>query len=224
MDDRLAMTMKWGGTAGIVGSLLLLGVFALLATFVGFDTLEAETAVARFPDIRWARVIENTAYLLTLALWTLHSVTLFMALRENSPGAALAACVFSAMGLTILATGAIPHTAETAIAALYNAPGTTADLKPVLVAAWQVSMAWVATLVITGVVLTPLGMLLYGVAMLREPAFGSVFGWISILLGLAGGYAAVASLIESGDIVAIGVFALIFFHIIVGWRSLRHPN
>ena len=73
-------------------------------------------------------------------------------------------------------------------AALYHAPETTADFQPVLVAAWEVSMAWVDTLVVTG---------------------------------LVGGYAAVAGLIEEGDIVALGVFALVFFHIGMGWKSWR---
>ena len=123
MDRDVQSTLKWGGLAGILGSLLLLGVFALLAAFDGLETIEAEVAIARFPDIRWARIIENTA-----------------------------------------------------------------DYQTDLVAAWEVSMAWVDTLVVTG---------------------------------LVGGYAAVAGLIEEGDIVALGVFALVFFHIDMGWKSWR---
>lgn len=221
MDRSDQAALKWGGLAGLLGSLLLLGVFALLAVFVGLETFDGAVAIARFPDIRWARIIENTAYLFTLALWSLHSVTLFLALRRHNPGTALTACVMSVLGLTILAVGAIPHTAETAIAELYHAPDTEAAFKPVLVAAWEVSRAWVDTFVVTGIVLTPVGLLLFGVAMLRDAAFGAVFGWITILFGLAGAYAAVAGLIEEGDVVGIGIFALVFFHIVLGWKSLR---
>lgn len=110
--------------SGILGSVLLLGVFGFLAAFVGLETVEGEEAVARFPDIRWARIIENTAYLFTLALWALHSVALLIALRPTRFGMALAGTVISFLGLAVLAAGAIPHTATTAISEIYHAPET----------------------------------------------------------------------------------------------------
>jgi hypothetical protein len=221
MDSQEQSALRWGGLSGFLGSVLLLGVFGMLAAFVGLETVEGEAAVARFPDIRWARIIENTAYLLTLALWALHSVVLLIALRHTRFGMALAGAVMSFLGLAVLAAGAIPHTATTAISELYHAPETAAELKPVLVVAWQTSQAWVDTFVVTGIALTPIGMLLFGIAMLSTPSYGKWMGWIGILLAAAGIYAAVMSLIEEGDIVAIGVFALVFFHVIVGWRTFR---
>ncbi len=221
MEIKDQSTARMGGFAGILGSALLLGVFAFLAVFVGLDTLDAQAALARYPDIRWARIIENTAYLFALALWALHSVTLFIVLRADSPATALAAMVMSVLGLAILAAGAIPHTAETVISDLYNAPDTAAELLPVLIVAWEVSLGWVDTFVVTGVVLTPVGLLLYGIAMLRSSDFGSWAGWASILFAAAGFYAAVSSLIEESDIVGVGIFALVFFHTVIGVVSLR---
>jgi hypothetical protein len=188
---------------------------------VGLDTLDARAALERYPDIRWARIIENTAYLFALALWALHSVSLFGALRADSPGTSLAAAVISVLGLAILAAGAIPHTAETVISNLYHAPETTAELIPVLIVAWEVSLGWVDTFVVTGIVLTPVGLLLYGITMLRSPQFGSWTGWASILLAIAGLYAAVSGLIDESDIVGVGIFALMLFHIVIGWVSFR---
>ncbi len=221
MEIQDQSTARMGGFAGILGSALLLGVFAFLAVFVGLDTLDAQAALERYPDIRWARIIENTAYLFALALWALHSVTLFVVLRADSPATALAAMVMSVLGLAILAAGAIPHTAETVISDLYNAPDTAAELMPVLIVAWEVSLGWVDTFVVTGVVLTPVGLLLYGIAMLRSSDFGSWAGWASILFAAAGFYAAVSSLIEESDIVGVGIFALVFFHTVIGVVSLR---
>ncbi len=221
MEIKDQSTARMGGFAGILGSALLLGVFAFLAVFVGLDTLDAQAALERYPDIRWARIIENTAYLFALALWALHSVTLFIVLRADSPATALAAMVMSVLGLAILAAGAIPHTAETVISDLYNAPDTAAELLPVLIVAWEVSLGWVDTFVVTGVVLTPVGLLLYGIAMLRSSDFGSWAGWASILFATAGFYAAVSSLIEESDIVGVGIFALVFFHTVIGVVSLR---
>jgi hypothetical protein len=134
---------------------------------------------------------------------------------------ALAGAVMSCLGLAVLAAGAIPHTATTVISELYHAPETATDLKPVLVIAWQTSQAWVDSFVVTGIVLTPVGMLLYGIAMLGTPSFGKWIGGTGILFGLAGICAAVMSLIEESDIVAIGVFALVFFHAFIGWRTFR---
>ena len=214
-------TSMLGGLAGILGSALLLGVFALLSIFVGLETLDAQAALDRYPEIRWARIIENTAYLFALALWALHSVALFVVLRSASPAISLAAVVMSVLGLAILAAGAIPHTAETAISDLYHAPDTAAELIPVLIVAWEVSLAWVDTFVVTGLVLTPVGLLLYGIAMLRSDGFGSWAGWLSIFLAAAGIYAVAMGLIEGSDIVAVGIFALILFHIIIGLVSVR---
>ena len=221
MDIQDQSASKLGGLAGILGSVLLLGVFAFLSVFVGLETLDGQAALERYPDIRWARVIENTAYLFALALWALHSVSLFAVLRADSPGTSLAAVVMSVLGLAILAAGAIPHTAETVISDLYHAPETAAELMPVLIVAWEVSLGWVDTFVVTGIVLTPVGLLLYGTAMLRSPNFGSWTGWASILFAFAGLYAAAAGLIEESDIVGVGIFALVFFHIVIGWVSFR---
>ncbi len=221
MEIQDQSTARMGGFAGILGSALLLGVFAFLAVFVGLDTLDAQAALERYPDIRWARIIENTAYLFALALWALHSVTLFVVLRADSLATALAAMVMSLLGLAILAAGAIPHTAETVISDLYNAPDTAAELLPVLIVAWEVSLGWVDTFVVTGVVLAPVGLLLYGIAMLRSSDFGSWAGWASILFAAAGFYAAISSLIEESDIVGVGIFALVFFHTVIGVVSLR---
>lgn len=90
-----------------------------------------------------------------------------------------------------------------------------------LVVAWQVSEGWVDSFVVTGIALTPVGMLLFGVAMLIAPGYGKIAGGIGLLLGAAGIDAAVMSLIEECDTVAIGVFALVFFHMIIGWSTFR---
>ncbi len=224
MDIECQTTARLGGFAGILGSALLLGVFAFLAVFVGLDTLDAQAALDRYPAIRWARIIENTAYLFALALWALHSVALFFILRADSPGPTLAAMVMSVLGLTILAVGAIPHTAETVISDLYHAPDTAPEMMPVLIVAWEVSLGWVDTFVVTGIVLTPVGLLLYGIAMLRSADVGSWAGWVSIFFAAAGLYAAVAGLIKEGDIVGVGIFALVFFHVVIGFVSLRLPQ
>jgi hypothetical protein len=142
-------------------------------------------------------------------------------LRKDSPATALAAMVMSVLGFAILAAGAIPHTAETVISDFYHAPDTPADLMPVLIVAWEVSLGWVDTFVVTGAVLTPVGLLLYGIAMMRSADIRPWAGWASLLFAVAGFYAAISSLIEATDIVGVVIFALVFFHIVIGLVSLR---
>jgi uncharacterized membrane protein HdeD (DUF308 family) len=66
------------------------------------------------------------------------------------------------------------------------------------------------------------GITALGVAMLGTPAFGKRFGWLSVILGVFGVVAAVVALVDpSSQLVAIGVFAMIVFHIVLGWKVYR---
>jgi hypothetical protein len=47
--------LRWGGLAGILGAILFILVFIVVAAFVGPDPAELEGRVIRFPDIRAAR-------------------------------------------------------------------------------------------------------------------------------------------------------------------------
>ncbi len=78
-----------GGLAGILGSLLMLLTFGIVAAFVGMDAMTPEESLMRFPDIRAARTVENTLYLVVLLLWVVHSLALYRALRRTSAAPAL---------------------------------------------------------------------------------------------------------------------------------------
>ncbi len=76
-------------------------------------------------------------------------------------------------------------------------------------------------LLVTGLLVLPLGLIAYGLAMRATPAFGTRFGGLTLGLGLIAFASAVINLVEVSDIAAIGVFALIIFHLIVGWKTYR---
>ncbi|NNK66885.1 MAG: hypothetical protein HKO95_09120 [Rhodobacteraceae bacterium] len=221
LSDQNLSALRWGGWAGMLGSFILLFVFGFLAVLVGLDTLDIEAEILRYPDIRAARVIENTLYLAATALWMVHAVTLLISLRRTALAPALAGCVFMGLGLVILATGAIPHTMTDPVADLYHAPGATPEGQAVLVSIWHAIQGIVDTLVITGIALTSVGMGFLSVAMLRSPGYGAWTGTVGILLAVAGTGSAIMSLIDPSDIIAVGVFALIFFQIAAGWKTLR---
>ena len=105
------------------------------------------------------------------------------------------------------------------IADLYHAPGATAGDQATLVFLWQATMGILEMLLVTGLFILPIGLIALGVAMLGSPAFGKGFGGVSVALGVVGGVAAVVLLVDpASPIVAVGVFALIIFHLVLGWK------
>lgn len=57
--------LRWGGLAGIGGSVLLVVVFMIAGPEPGGPA----GPISRFPEIRVARTVENGLYLAVLALW-----------------------------------------------------------------------------------------------------------------------------------------------------------
>lgn len=211
--------LRWGGLAGIVGSAVFLFVFVFVGVIVGADPAGLEGAVMRFPDIRAARTLENGLYLVVLVLWTVHFLALYRALRATSPASALFGTVVGIVGLAVLAAGALPHAATVAISDLYHAPGATAADQATLAVVWQAIQGIFNALLVTGLVILPLSLVALGAAMLGTPAFGKVYGSLGVALGVVGVGTAVALLIEPLSLIAVaGFFALIVFHLVLGWK------
>ena len=136
MDEEKSV-LRWGGLAGILGGIIFILVFVIVIVFVGLDPAEPEGAVMRFPDIRAARTVENSLYLVVLILWVAHFLALYRALRRTSLAPALFGSVLGILGLGVLAAGALPHVAPAPISDLYHAPGATPEDQATLVLLWQ---------------------------------------------------------------------------------------
>ena len=167
---------RWGGLAGLIGGVLFIIVFGIVGVFVGAEPAGPDGAIARFPDIRAARTVENGLYLVVLALWAIHVVALFRALRETSLAPALVGGALGILGLAVLAAGALPHAASVAIADLYHAPGATPADQATLALIWQGTEGIFNALLVTGLVILPMSLLAFGAAMLGDPAFGKRYG------------------------------------------------
>src|SRR5688572_22366000 len=100
--------LRWGGLAGILGAIIFILVFVIVIVFVGSDFAEPAGWVKRFPDIRAARTVENSLYLVTLILWVPHFLALYHALRGTSLAPALFGSVLGILGLVVLAAEALP--------------------------------------------------------------------------------------------------------------------
>ncbi len=218
-EEQNDSALRWGGRAGIFGSLLMLVTFGVVAAFVGMD-ITPEQSLTRFPDIKVARTVENTLYLAALLSWVVHSLGLYRALRRRSPGPALFGAVLSIVGLTMMVAGALPHVATAPLSDLYHAAGATPQDQATLLLVWHGIYAMlVDTLLVTGLLIVPLGLIAFGRAMFEAPDFGARLGSVTVGLGLTGLAAASTLLVQNSMIAAVGVFALIGFHLIAGWRT-----
>lgn len=219
MDEEKSV-LRWGGLAGILGGVLFILVFVIVGVFVGVDPAEPEGQVMRFPDIRAARTVENSLYLVVLILWVTHFLALYRALRRTSLAPALFGSVLGIVGLGVLAAGALPHVATVPISDLYHAPGATPEDQATLVLLWQATQGIFDALLIVGLFVLPIGLIALGVAMLGTPAFGKGFGGVSVVLGVVGIVAASALLVDPLAVIpaALGIFTLIIFHLVLGWR------
>lgn len=207
--------LQWGGLAGVLGSILFILVFVIVGVFVGMEFVE----VMRFPDVKAARIVENSLYLVALILWVIHFLALYRALRETSLAPALFGSALSILGLVVLAADSLHHIWQTPISDLYHAPGATPVDQATLVLLWQATHGIFNALLITGLLLLPIGVTALGVAMFKAPAFGKGFGRLSVVLGVAGVVAASVLLVDPPSPVAVvGVFALIVFHLVLGWK------
>jgi hypothetical protein len=178
--------------------------------------------IERFPDIRAARTIENSLYLVTLILWVPHFLALYRALRGTSLAPALFGSVLGILGLGVLAAGALPHVATVPLSDLYQGSGATPADQAALILIWQATWGIFDALLFTGLAIVAAGLLALGVAMLGNPAFGKGFGWLSVILGGFGIVAAVVVLVDpDSPIAVVGIFALIIFHFVLGWKLYR---
>ena len=214
-DNRV---LRWGGLAGVLGGVFLLLVFGIVGVFVGAAAADPALALTRFPDIRTARTIENSLYLVVLILWVAHSLALYRAVR-TSFAPALFGSVLGIVGLTLLAAGALPHVATVPLSDLYHAPGATPGDQATLVLIWRAAQGIFDALLFAGLALLPIGLIALGVAMNGTPAFGKRFGRFTVGIGVVGVVAVAITLIDPrSPIAALGVFALIAFHLVLGWK------
>ncbi len=214
--------LRWGGLAGILGGALFLVVFVFVGAIVGPDPAGLEGPVTRFPEIKAARTLENALYLVVLALFAVHFLALYRALRGVGVAPALFGSALGIIGLTILAAGALPHIATTRLSDLYHAPGATFQDQATIALLWQANQGIFDALLAVGIVLLPIGLLALGVAILKAPAFGRGFGGMTVALGVTGIVAAAALLLDPlSPVAVVGFLALIVFHLVVGWKTYR---
>jgi hypothetical protein len=168
--------------------------------------------------LAWPRRLIPSASSLRAVL----ALALFHGLRRTRPAAALFGSALNIVGLAVLAAGAIPHVVTSRLSDLYHAAGISPDEQAILVLLWQANQAMFDALLLVGLLVMPVGIILFGLAMRLDPGYGKVVGTLSVALGVLGLAAATVMLVDPGSAVAaVGVFALIGFHLVAGWKTYR---
>jgi|RhiMethySRZTD1v2_1073278.scaffolds.fasta_scaffold741449_2 hypothetical protein len=216
IDRRL---LRSAGFTGTVGSLLLLAVFVFVGALGLPDPFTPESLL-RFPEIQYAGAVENLLFLAAIVLWAVHHELLYRLLRVTAPVLSAAARTVGLLGVAMVAAGALLNVATATMSQAYQ-QAAEAD-RSVVVLAWQAAQGVMHALLVTGALLLPAAVVLFGIALRRGQS--PILGWGAVVLGTAGTAAAVVAATTQPstlDAVAVSILGTLIFHLVAGIRWLR---
>ncbi len=211
--------LRWGGIAGVAGAISMFGALAVV-TFLELPDASDVRTLKDYPDIAAGRIAEHFFYLGALVLFALHVLVLYRMLRPAHPAAALFGGATALMGFITMAASSLLHISTAPLSDLYATAetGETASIE----AAWVGAQSVFDTMLATGVLLVPIGLLLLGLAMRRFPAIASTITWLTIGLGAVGIIGAVIAIIDPGSMFsALSVLGIVVVIFATGWQMLR---
>ena len=215
---------RWGGGAGIAGVISMIAAVAVVIALGLPDASDVET-LRDFADIRSGRIFEHLFYLGALMMFALNVLVLHRVLRTAHPPAALFGAAVAEFGLVIMAASSLLHVATAPLADLYTAPDTPPGDLASIEYAWHGAQSVFDTMLVTGVLLVPIGIVLLGVAMRGAPMFGPGLTWLTIGLGTAGIIGAAIEVVDPDlEFSAASVLAIVVFNLSTGWRMLTVGN
>ena len=199
------------------------GVFFILTIFTLVEFGPSTTAtpaqlVMNFPNVRTGLAVGNGFYFLVSVSLVGLALGPYRALRGISPGAAVFGTVLYVLGLGVIFVEDSTQFAFDPISNLYHAPGATPADQATLALIWQTTQGMFNKFDVAATLLLSTGLVVLGVAMIRAPAFGKVFGGLSIAFGAA---QIVAINIVSTNSAAYAPFALLaflIFPVLFGWK------
>ena len=214
--------LRWGGLAGILA--FIVWIFEM--PLYGFVDPFTPEGLMRFTDVR-AALGMSTIFMMTITILSVVlALALYRALRGTNLAFALFGSVLGVIGYIVTSLGdASTFFAFASISDLYQAPAATVETQATAVLLWQTTQGITNTFFFVGSLFMVMYFIVLGMAMLRAPAFGSRFGWVSIVLGMIGVMGVIASLFVTGEtgmqVMGISVFINIIFLPLFGWKVYR---
>ena len=220
-DHGVRQLIRWGGLSGVAGFLALLGSVIVVVGLGLPDASDVET-LTDFADIETGRVAEHFFYLGALLFFALHVSALYRVLRSAHLPAALFGSVMAMFGYVIMAASSLLHVSTAPLSELHTAPDATPEDLRAIEYAWYGAQSIFDTMLTTGVLVVPIGIALFGLAMWKAPAFGSGLTVFTVGLGVLGVVGAAIAVVDPGSMFsAASVLAIALFHLAVGIRMLR---
>jgi hypothetical protein len=215
---------RWGGRAALAGVILMLGAFGVVGGLGLPDASDPET-LTDFAAIESGRIAEHFLYLGAVIMFALHILVLYLLLRSAHPAAALFGTALATFGFTIMAASSLLHVATSPLADLYTTANTPPEDLRAIEYAWYGAQSVFDTMLATGVLLVPIGMVLLGFAMRYTSAFGPGLTRLTIGLGILGTIGAVIAIVDPGSMFsAASVLAIVVFHLATGRRTVTLGN
>ena len=208
----------------MAGVVLMAAAVAVVGALGLPDASDVET-LRDFADIKSGRIFEHIFYLGALMMFALHVLVLYRVLRTAHPPAALFGAAVVEFGLVMMAASSLLHVATSPLADLYTASDTPPEDLASIEYAWHGAQSVFDTMLATGVLLVPIGIVLLGVAMRSTPAFGTGLTMLTIGLGTAGIIGAAIEVVDPAlEVSAASVLAIVVFNLSTGWRMLTVGN
>lgn len=212
---------RWGGVVGLAGTVMLLGAVGVVVAAGLPDASDPET-LTDFANIKSGRIVEHFLYLGAIVAFALHVAVLRRLLAPADPAASLFGGVLAMFGLVIMAASSLLHVSTSPLADLYEAPGATPTARQAIESSWYGAQSVFDTMLATGVLLVPIGIVLFGVAMRHTASFGRHLATVSVGLGSIGALGSVIAIVDpTSDASAVSVLAIAVFFAFAGWRTLR---
>lgn len=213
-----AAEIKWGGIAGLIGSVL----FGIV--YIAGDLLKSI-----LPDSWLIGFIFGGLILSAYLLWVPFFLVLYRVLRRHSAAAALFAVAFAVVGITILASVShqgltVSYRVDYFLPLISEVEITESMRETLLLAEMAITGTYLATISV-GYIAAMAGILFFGIALLGSQDFGKGIGWTGIILGSVGLLGSIWLFIDQegpGGIFA--VYALILFNALAGWMLFTKQN
>jgi len=212
---------RWGGIAALAGvAMMIITVGVVIAAGLP-DASDAET-LTDFADIETGRIAEHFLYLGAVVLFAVHVAVLHRLLKAAHPAASLFGQVIAMFGLLIMAASSLLHVSTAPLADLYESQDARPTDQRAIEYSWHAAQSVFDTMLATGLLLVPIGIALFGVAMWNTTSFGRRLAVLSVGLGAAGTLGAAIAIVDTAsDADAVSVLAMTVFFLSVGWRTLN---
>lgn len=146
---------------------------------------------------------------------------LYRALRGTSPGPAVFGTVLYVLGLGVTFIEDTTQFAFDPISNLYHAPGATPADQATLSLIWQATQGMFNEFDVAATLLLSTGLIVLGLAMIRTPAFGKIFGGPSVAFGAAQILGISLFSTNSASYAPFALLACLVFPVLFGWKLYR---